>query len=223
MENLTSERRIAYLTRDLTPIPGHFLVILERGGKGTEVRALLQPGERPEEPLVERSSSLEAYAVKNGTSLRHRLSRSYKTSTRGGVLSLSFDIDFEVADPVLLAVGLGSDPLRHLEDEIDTLIRPAIPGEESSVREKLWAFIESRLGEIRSFASAVGLKVQRVSGLTLHEIEASGALESQFSSQGNIRFLLQSEPLDMRDLRGAGGIRPDYDYKALRTEDPRRS
>ena len=28
---------------------------------------------------------------------------------------------------------------------------------------------------------------------------------------------LTSRPLDIRDLRGAGGIRPDYDHKTLRS------
>ena len=33
----------------------------------------------------------------------------------------------------------------------------------------------------------------------------------------------QSKRLDIRDLRGFGGIRSDYDYKAMRTEGTRRS
>ncbi|MFY9820447.1 MAG: hypothetical protein WAM82_03640 [Thermoanaerobaculia bacterium] len=224
MANLTSDRRIAYPTRDLTPVPGHFLVVLERCEKGTEVRALLRPGERLGGALLERSSSLVAYAVMNGASLRHRFSRSYGTATRGeGLLFIAFDIDFEVADPVLLAVGLDSDPLRHLEDEIDALIRPAVPRERApSFREELWAFIESRLSEIRSLASVVGFKVRNVSDLSLQEVR--GAASREFRTQGApIEFALQSERLDIRDLRGAGGIRPDYDYKALRAEDPHRS
>lgn len=35
-----------------------------------------------------------------------------------------------------------------------------------------------------------------------------------------LRELIASRKrLDMRDLRGAGGIRPDYDYKKLRNEE----
>lgn len=36
-----------------------------------------------------------------------------------------------------------------------------------------------------------------------------------------LRELIASRKrLDIRDLRGAGGIRPDYDYKKLRNEEP---
>ncbi len=32
-------------------------------------------------------------------------------------------------------------------------------------------------------------------------------------------FISNHRRLDVRELRGAGGIRPDYDYKRQRTED----
>lgn len=32
-------------------------------------------------------------------------------------------------------------------------------------------------------------------------------------------FISNHRRLDVRELRGAGGIRPDYDYKRLRTEE----
>jgi len=33
-------------------------------------------------------------------------------------------------------------------------------------------------------------------------------------------FVANHRRPDVRELRGAGGIRPDYDYKRLRIEDP---
>lgn len=32
-------------------------------------------------------------------------------------------------------------------------------------------------------------------------------------------FIANHKRLDMRELRGTGGLRPDYDYKRLRTEE----
>lgn len=32
-------------------------------------------------------------------------------------------------------------------------------------------------------------------------------------------FIANRRRLDVRELRGSGGIRPDYDYKQLRTEE----
>lgn len=32
-------------------------------------------------------------------------------------------------------------------------------------------------------------------------------------------FIANHRRLDVRELKGAGGIRPDYDYKRLRTEE----
>ena len=32
-------------------------------------------------------------------------------------------------------------------------------------------------------------------------------------------FIANHRRLDMRELRGTGGLRPDYDYKRLRTEE----
>ncbi len=224
MENLTSERRIAYPTRDLTPVPGHFFVVLERGDQGTRVHALLRPGERPGESLLAESSSLVGYAVKNGTNLRHRFHRSYEMSDTTAPLFLDLGIDFEVADPVMLVAGLDGDPLRRLEDEIDTLIRPAIRRESlSSFRQQISAILESRIGEIRGFAAALGLKVRNVSGLSLQEVRNAANVKEEFRAETVTEFTVPSERLDIRDLRGSGGIRPDYDHKALRTEDPHRS
>jgi hypothetical protein len=223
MENLTSERRIAYPTRDLTPVPGHFFVVLERGDQGTRVRALLQPGERLGESLLDGPAPLAGYAVKNGANLRHGFSRSYETTEAGPVL-LDLSIDFEVADPVVLVASLDSDPLRRLEDEIDALVRPAIRRESlASVKQQVSAILESRIGEIRGFAAALGFKVRNVSDLSLQKVRNAATVEKEFHAETVTEFTLPSERLDIRDLRGSGGIRPDYDYKALRAEDPHRS
>ncbi|HSS77085.1 MAG TPA: hypothetical protein VLV54_10100 [Thermoanaerobaculia bacterium] len=225
MANLTSDRRIAYPARDLDPVPGYDLVILKRGGRnGFKIRALLRPGERLRKSLLERRSSLVGYAVKHEERLRHRFSRSYRTGDQIGSFILDFAIDFEVADPILLVLSLDSDPLRLLEEKIDALIRSAIPRETApSFGEEICTLLESRLADIRSFASAFGLKVRNVSPLPLQEVRNAVNVNRELRGQGTTELAFQDERLDIRDLRGAGGIRPDYDYKALRTEDPHRS
>jgi hypothetical protein len=41
------------------------------------------------------------------------------------------------------------------------------------------------------------------------------------SGETSSETLNESRPSDLRELRGSGGIRPDYDYKSLRIGDPR--
>ncbi|HEV7504877.1 MAG TPA: hypothetical protein VGS07_08205 [Thermoanaerobaculia bacterium] len=220
MDNLTSGRRIAYPSRNLDPVPGHDLVVLKRGGKdGLKIRALLRPGEHLQKSLRDRRSSLVGYVVKHEERLRHRFSRSYKTAGQMGALILDFAIDFEVSDPVLLVLSLDSDPLRRLEGEVDTLIRSAVSrASEPGFGEEVSSVLDSHVAEVRSFALALGLKVRNVSRLS------SGAASRELGIHGSpAEPTVQSERLDIRDLRGAGGIRPDYDYKALRTEDPHES
>jgi hypothetical protein len=224
MANLTSDRRIAYPSRDLNPVPGHDLVVLKRGGNGFRIRALLRPGERLKKSLLERRSSLVGYAVKHEGHLRHRFSRSCKTADQAISFSVDFAVDFEVADPVLLVLSLDSDPLRRLEEEIDALIRPAVPRESmQSFGEEVCSLLESRLADIRSLASTFGLKVRNVSRLPWQEVRNAVNVSRELRGQGTTELAFQDERLDIRDLRGAGGIRSDYGYKALRTENPHES
>lgn len=224
MANLTADRRIAYPSRDLNPVPGHDLVVLKRGGDGFKIRALLRPGERLKKSLLERQSSLVGYAVKHEGHLRHRFSRSYKTAGQAGSFIFDFAIDFEVADPVLLVLSLDSDPLRRLEEEVDSLICSVIPRERAqSFGEEVCSLLESRLVDIRNLASTLGLKVRNVSRLSWQEIRSAANVNRELRGQGTTEVASQDQRLDIRDLRGTGGIRPDYDYKALRTEDLHRS
>jgi hypothetical protein len=53
---------------------------------------------------------------------------------------------------------------------------------------------------------------------TLHEIHQLSMSPLELVERELARTHEVPERLDVRDLRGTGGIRPDYDYKALRTE-----
>jgi hypothetical protein len=66
----------------------------------------------------------------------------------------------------------------------------------ATLERRISALIHGSLGEMRSFASALSLRLR-------HLVKPS----------------LRSKRLDIRELRGFGGIRPDYDHKALRTGD----
>ena len=85
-----------------------------------------------------------------------------------------------------------------------------------TLERRISALVHDPLGEVRSVARILGLKLRRLISGRAGTIRATKeALPPKPSPP--------SKRLDIRDLRGFGGIPSDYDHKALRTEDTRRS
>ncbi len=79
------------------------------------------------------------------------------------------------------------------------------------LEQRISAFLHDSFEGMRGLASALSLKLRHVS-------------TRWFSSRREAKVSRGTgERLDIRDLRGVGGIRSDYDHKALRTEDTHRS
>lgn len=85
-----------------------------------------------------------------------------------------------------------------------------------TLEQRVSAFIHDSVEEMRSAASALGLKLRHLVAGRPGETRAA----KQVSPAGPSP---RSERQDIRELRGFGGIRPDYDHKAMRTEDSRQS
>lgn len=86
----------------------------------------------------------------------------------------------------------------------------------ATLEQRISALIHGSLEEVRSIASALSLRLRHLLSGRAGRIRAAKEASTVKSSR-------RGERLDIRDLRGFGGIRSDYDHKALRTEDTRRS
>lgn len=175
MTNLTQEQNLVRYVPGVDSVPDHYLVVYKQIGAAREFRGCLLPGEKLKRNLFESPESFVAYAVPRDEHLRFRFSRAHDTHDQVHSFTLYFTVEYRVANPVLLLEKLHSDPIRRLEQEIDTVLAQA----KKSVD---WATIEredidlenvlffrtalgdtiSNLEKLRRFALGQGLELDRI-------------------------------------------------------------
>jgi hypothetical protein len=173
---LTEDKGLVRRLNGVAPIPGHYLVVFKRVKEGRRLHGWYEPGMPFKKPLLESIDSFIAYAVPADGNLRHPFQRSYKSHDLVHSYTLSFTLDYRVADPGTLVEKLDLDPLKRLEDEVHlllvqknkTLDWSAVEEEEDDLENVLFhdgmAHRESAPNHelLRRFAATQGFEVKRV-------------------------------------------------------------
>lgn len=173
MENLTQEYGVVKPNVASAPMEGHKVVVFEETMGGTNLNAILNPGDFPikkKNHFFSPSINYTCYAVNSDTRLNFDFTTDMTLSAQHQHFLLNCTVYFYISDPEPIALAFKTDPIKRIQVEIEKRIQRNILETKIQMEDIQNDFFEIKdkilpdntLNRIRHFSEEFGIIIKEI-------------------------------------------------------------